>query len=246
VRGAAGAQDEQVGGAVGQGGAVGDGLRDARVVESAAGELDRRAGQQGQGSAGPQGQAQLSRVADERAQVDGVARLRVGGQRVQLDRAGQHGGEIHRERGLVQVLDQRADVGHRTAAQQRGAANQGPGVGGLGPAAQAFRPAQQPGAGDRAGRGAVDRVEGRDQAKLVQREGHARRDDAAHASALDSQGDPQPVVPGQGLAARAAAFGQGAPYLVRRGGTGERLLRFGLHCGSLSVHPGGLGPAGTG
>ena len=46
-----------------------DGLGQAGVVEAAAGELHRRARQQRQGGAGPQGQAQLGGVADERAQV---------------------------------------------------------------------------------------------------------------------------------------------------------------------------------
>ncbi len=192
---AAGAQHQHVRGALGQRGAVRDGLGQAGVVEAAAVEFHRRARQQRQGGAGPQGQAQFGGGADERAQVGGLAGGRVGGQGMELDGAGQHRGEIHRERGLVQLLDQRPDVGHRAAAQQAGAADEGAGIGGLGPAAQALRPAEQPGAGDGPGRGAVDRVEGGDQAELVQRESHAGRDRAAHAAALDGQRDPEPVMP---------------------------------------------------
>jgi hypothetical protein len=83
-------------------------------------------------------------------QVGGLAGGGVGGQRVELDRVGEHGGEVQGVRGLVEILDQAADVDHRAAAQWRGATNQGPDVGGLGPAAQALRPTQQPGTGDRA------------------------------------------------------------------------------------------------
>lgn len=134
VLGAAGAEDQDVSGALGQGGAVGDGFRYAGVVEAAAGDDDGRAGQQGQRGAGPQGQAQSGGIADERTQVGGLAGGGVGGQRMELDRAGQHGGEVHRERGLVQILDQGPDVGDRAAAQRRRTADQRPGVGRLGPA----------------------------------------------------------------------------------------------------------------
>ena len=92
-------------GALGQRGAVGDGLGQARVVEAAVVELHRRARQQRQGGTGSQGQAQFGRGVAERAQVGGLARGGVGGERVELDRTSQHRGEVHRERGLVELLE---------------------------------------------------------------------------------------------------------------------------------------------
>jgi hypothetical protein len=98
------------------------------------------------------------------------------------------------ERGLVELLDQHPDIDRRAAAERPGAADQDLGVRGLDPAEQARGVrAEQPGAGDRAGRGAVDRVQGGHQAALVQLQGHARGDDAAHPAALDGQRHPQAV-----------------------------------------------------
>jgi hypothetical protein len=197
-----------------QGGAVGDGLGQAGVVEAAAVQRHRRAREERQGGAGAQGQAQLGRGGGQRAQVGGLAGGGVGGQRVELDRAGQHGGEIHRERGLVQVLDQRPDVGDRAAAQRAGTADEGAGVGGLGPAAQPGGTAEQPGAGDGPGRGAVDGVEGGHQAEFVERQRHAGRDRPAHPAALDGQRHPVPVVALARLAARPGALPDDAQHLM--------------------------------
>ena len=62
--------------------------------------------------------------------------------------------------------------------------------------------AQQPDAVQRAGRRAVDGVEGVREAELVDRDRHPGRDRAAHAAALDRQRQPRAVV---ALAGRAAA-----------------------------------------
>ena len=68
---AARAQHQNVSGALGQRGAVRDRLGQARVVEAAAVEGHRRARQQRQGGAGPQGQAQVGGGSDNgRRSVD--------------------------------------------------------------------------------------------------------------------------------------------------------------------------------
>ena len=63
----------------------------------------------------------------------------------------------------------------------------------------------QEGAVERPRRRAVDLVEGVEQAELLDRRRHPRRDDAAHPAALDHQRDAPPVGPRAGLGALVAA-----------------------------------------
>jgi hypothetical protein len=115
--GAAGAQHQDVGGALSQRGAVRDRFGHTGVDEPAARHRDRRSGQHRH--ARRRGERDLDRVdvGQERVQVGGLAGVGVGGERVEGDRVGQDRREVHRFEHRVDLVDEVFEVDHRAAAQ---------------------------------------------------------------------------------------------------------------------------------
>ena len=113
------AQDHDVRRAVGHRGAERDRRRQPRVDVAPAVELDRRAREQRQRRRRPQAEPQRGRVADLAVEVDRVGGGDLGGDRVQLGRAGEHGVEQPRRELLVALLHQPPHVDHRPAPRER-------------------------------------------------------------------------------------------------------------------------------